>query len=324
MILYNMNNHHMNSYSPVDVLVCMLYQLVLVLLPMAVALVCGMTAATGVAAGYVVLLAVGWLGTTHYFHLGSRAGSDRERSKVLASMQWRMMAMVALMLFVAVSIRCSTIGFYFRDYVDRQSLAAWLDGLGLLTDRKATFSLGLTVYLLLAALGHVGGFLLLVFFLDRRFTKRELFTASVALTAFFTALTYLAEPADITLIYILGVLKSVVFAPLPALLWLLVSDVGSAIAERHGSADTGFCLSSTVFVIRVALGVGCIIAGATMAFLGYDAASADMQAWHVVQGIRFMASLFPALLFGIATLAILLFIVSPLTAAQDYGSQYGE
>ena len=113
------------------------------------------------------------------------------------------------------------------------------------------------------------GVILLSNFLANRYGKRSTFIACLSLTAFFTALFYLPSVSDIQTIFLLGILKSLAYAPTVPLLWAMIGDVADHIEYVNERRATGFCFSGVVYALKTGLGLGGAFAGLLLSAFGY-------------------------------------------------------
>ena len=108
----------------------------------------------------------------------------------------------------------------------------------------------------------------------------------LSLTAFFTALFYIPSPTDISLIFVLNILKSLAYAPTVPLLWAMIGDVADHIEYENYRRATGFCFSGITLALKLGLGLGGAIAGVII------------------------SSIVPAILFGVGVLALYFYPIS--------------
>lgn len=128
-----------------------------------------------------------------------------------------------------------------------------------------------------------------------RYGKRSTFIACLSLTAFFTALFYLPSVSDIQTIFLLGILKSLAYAPTVPLLWAMIGDVADHIEYVNERRATGFCFSGVVYALKTGLGLGGAFAGLLLSAFGYVSGASVVQSDMAVEGIRLVSSVVPAI-----------------------------
>ena len=134
--------------------------------------------------------------------------------------------------------------------------------------------------------------------------KKTTFVVCLSLTALFTALLYLPGEGDVTLVYVLGILKSLSYAPTIPLLWAMIADVADYMEYQNHRRATGFCFSGMVFALKIGLGLGGALTGLVLSVFGYQSGGVVMQSSSATYGIRLVASIIPALLFLAGIIAL--------------------
>ena len=234
----------------------------------------------------------------------------RDMRSIFSDVPWRAMFVLTLFVFITLAVWGSAMSFYFQDYADQQSLAHFLQRMGFDVTAEEAYGVGFSLFNTVGALVQFVGVILLSNYLAARFGKRETFVVCLALTALFTALFYLPQPDDISLMFVLCVLKSLAYAPTVPLLWAMIGDVADHVEYRSHRRATGFCFSGVVFALKAGLGLGGAFAGLLLSAFGYVSGSGDVQSWTAVQGIRWVASIIPALLFAVGVVALLFYPIT--------------
>lgn len=306
-----------------------------------------LTIALFAAVGFVFLLIAG-------FSAKERITPPREQPvPVVASLKglfksrsWRPMFLLTLFVFTTLAMWGSSMCYYFQYVVSPQALSHFLQTLGLYhaegatlsplmsvldsfglvatadaagrVDPEQTYSIGLSVFNMLGAVVQLVGVLLLSERLAARFGKRATFIVCLFLTALFTALFYIPQPESVGLIFTLGILKSLAYAPTVPLLWAMIADVADHIELTTHRRTTGICFSGIVFALKAGLGIGGAIAGLILSVFGYVATSHAAPTPHALLGIRLASSLLPALCFALGVLCL---IAYPITKAYNQRMQ---
>lgn len=147
-------------------------------------------------------------------------------------------------------------------------------------------------------------------FLANRYGKKSTFIVCLALTALFTAAFILPSKDDIGLIFILGILKSLAYAPTVPLLWAMIADVADHMEYVSHRRATGLCFSGVVFALKAGLGVGGAIAGVILSAFGYVNDIQITQSAESLLGIRLASSVVPGICFGIGVVALFFYPIS--------------
>ena len=250
--------------------------------------------------------------------------------KVFSSVPWRAMFILTLFLFTTLAMWGSAMNYYFENYVDRNSLYAFLDKLGLvvedgsagawqsvlnafgliLTSPEKAYEVGFGVFNMLGALIQFFGVILLSTFLAGRFGKRNTFIVCLSLTALFTAMFYFPSPANVELMFILNICKSLAYAPTVPLLWAMIADVADHSEYVNYRRATGFTFAGVVFALKAGLGIGGAILGFILSGFGYASGAGLNQTEEAVHGIVLSSSLIPALTFAVGVVALVFYPIT--------------
>ncbi len=293
--------------------------------------------------GFVFLIAAGISAKERIAPPVSQKMDVRNDLKGLfADGSWRSMFVLTLFVFITLAMWGSAMCYYFQHYVDPQALGAFLDRLGLVKEEGATlgvgmsvldsfsllatrgadgtispaesYSIGLSVFNMVGALIQLIGVITLSEFLANRYGKKSTFIVCLSLTALFTAAFMLPSKDDVGFIFLLGVLKSLAYAPTVPLLWAMIADVADHMEYVNHRRATGLCFSGVVFALKAGLGVGGAVAGVILSAFGYVNDLSAVQSPSSLLGIRMASSIVPGICFGIGVVALLFY---PITKALN-------
>ena len=90
----------------------------------------------------------------------------------------------------------------------------------------------------------------------------------------------------------------------------MIGDVADHIEYENYRRATGFCFSGIVMALKVGLGLGGALAGIIISAFGYESGNVTCQNESAMEGIRLVASIIPAILFGIGVLALYFYPIS--------------
>lgn len=284
-------------YSLGDVIANGVLQIIMVVLLKLLADHLGLIVAVVIAVAYVAVQLLVHFCNSPYFSKSKPIDTRQEMLTSFGNMPWRVVALTMMLVSMGQSLRCVSVGFYFFDYVDVQSLSAWLSQWSVITTHDDVRAVGLTVYMAVAVMAHLAGGMFFSQHLSYQFGKKETCVGCLMLSIVFSLALYLPQPDDITLMFVLCVLKSLAFAPVFPLLWALTGDVADHVEQQYGRRATGFCFSGVMFALKTGLGLGAIAGGLLLIGIGYMPESSGMESWTVMQGVRLANTVFPALIF---------------------------
>lgn len=223
---------------------------------------------------------------------------------------WRSLFILTLVLFTMLSMWNSSMNYYFHTYIDRQALYEFLSSWGLHLSPQSAYTTGFSVFNMANAVVQFFGVMFLSGFLANRFGKKTTTVVCMTLVVILTALFYVPSPKDIGTIYLLCIVKSLVYSPTIPLLWAMVADAADYSEYTHNRRATGFCFSGIIFALKAGLGVGAAMAGILLSGFGYVSGNGAVQNETAVRGIRLVSSIIPALLLAIGVIAMFFYPIT--------------
>jgi glycoside/pentoside/hexuronide:cation symporter, GPH family len=263
----------------------------------------------------------------------------KDMKEIFSSVPWRAMFVLTLFVFITLAMWGSAMSFYFQNYVDQAALFDFLDHVGLVDSthhgggvgysilnafsliahkQSDAYSIGFSLFNMVGAIVQFIGVIFLSQYLANHFGKKQTFIVCLTLTALFTALFYIPTGNDVSLMFVLCILKSLAYAPTVPLLWAMIGDVADHIEYVNHRRATGFCFSGVVFSLKAGLGLGGAFAGLILSGFGYVSGDIALQSASAVEGIRLVSSIFPALLFGVGVVVLFFY---PITKQYNENMQ---
>jgi Na+/melibiose symporter-like transporter len=262
--------------------------------------------------------------------VSQKIDTRRDIADVLKSVPWKAMFVLTLFIFITLAMWGSAMNYYFENYVDRASLYAFLDNMGLVgtaadtgvwhsvldafglvvTSPDNAYEVGFGMFNMVGALVQFFGVILLSSFLANRYGKKKVFIVCLSLTAIFTAMFYFPESTDVESMFVLNFLKSLAYAPTVPLLWAMIADVADESEYTNYRRATGFVFAGIVFALKAGLGLGGALLGFLLSGFGYVSKGGVEQSASAVQGIVLSSSLIPAVTFGIAVVALFFYPIT--------------
>ena len=228
----------------------------------------------------------------------------------LSDVSWNSMALLTFAIFITLAMWGSAMNFYFQYNIDHKSLQDFLGFFGLHIDQDEAYSVGFSIFNMTTAIVQFAGVICLSRYLANKYGKKKVFMICLSLTAFFTVLFYIPSPTDVSLIFVLNILKSLAYAPTVPLLWAMIGDVADHIEYENYRRATGFCFSGITLALKVGLGLGGAIAGMIISMFGYVSGGEAYQNETAMEGIRIVSSIVPAILFSIGVVALYFYPIS--------------
>ncbi len=204
---------------------------------------------------------------------------------------WIALFLATTCYFIAVVMRSSVMLPFFKYNAGNQNLFSWFNGFGL-----ASLLVGVAFSTKLSA----------------RFGKRNLFIASMVLTAFFATSLIVLPVTGTAAIFASEILRQFAFGCSCPVLWAMMPDVADYGEWKTGRRATGTVIAAVVFALWLGLALGQFIAAWLFGAYGYVPNAT--QTPHALTGILTVASVYSGLAY-LATAVCLIFY--PITRAKN-------
>ena len=208
---------------------------------------------------------------------------------LLQNRPWRVLFIVGIVTLMNVAVRNGTVLYYFKYYVGDTGAPIFL-----IFDQTAVFmSTGLLAMLIGVSLTKT---------LSARFEKRSLMIVLSLLNAISMAAFFFTPADQFWTMVVINCLGTLAIGPTPALVWSMYADTADYGEYTTGRRTTALVFSTVQFSHKLGLAVGAGLAGIILGWFGFIAN--EVQTESSLQGIRFMFSIFPAILAFIGVIGI--------------------
>lgn len=216
----------------------------------------------------------------------------QDLSDLVNNRPWIALFLVTLFYFSAILVRGNVMLPYFRFVAGNVNLFSWFNGFGL-----AALLFGVACSTAVSV----------------RVGKRELFIASMILTAIFNMALYVISPHATYVIIATEVLRQFSFGLSGPILWAMMGDVADYGEWKMRRRATGAVTGGIIFALWAGLALGGAVAGWLLSAYGL-VSQADVQAPYTQTGILLTASIYAGLFF-LAAAACLFFY--PLSSEKN-------
>ena len=251
----------------------------------------------------------------------------QDLSDLFNNRQWVMMFIVFLFMFIFLSMRNSILLYYFKYYLDPESMRSFLVNLdkglfGLLNGLKMTnagadfASNTFSVINIISQLAAILG-IALSNFLARRLGKRDVFRTWLAIAAIVALLFFFLPPTAVMGAFILSILFNFAWGVTMPLPWAMMADVADYSEWKNNRRATGITFAAIVVGLKVGMAIGGAFAGWLLKLYGY--VPNIEQAPSALKGIRLTVSIYPALAIIICVIALFFYTIGKKaeTVMQD-------
>jgi Na+/melibiose symporter-like transporter len=229
---------------------------------------------------------------------------------------WIAMLILTIFVFITLSLKGGMYVYYFKNYINQNQLAEFLDKIGfngfILNLNLLLKSIGLVGFEWpkdVAASGfslfNGGGIICMILGISLskkladKFGKRDVFGAGLLLATLFVFAFLFFSPESIALIFISQLLHGFFYGLTIPLLWAMIADVADYSEVKNNRRATAIIFSAMIFGLKAGLSVGGALVAGILASFGYNAQLAA-QSENTIQGIKMAVSVFPTITFVIA------------------------
>ncbi|TAE49169.1 MAG: MFS transporter [Bacteroidetes bacterium] len=218
---------------------------------------------------------------------------------------WIVMLALTIMVFITLALKGGSYIYFFRNYLDQESLRQFLSGWGMAGDPGSDYAS--TAFSIFNAGGIIFMIVGILFSkpLAGRFGKRDVFGWGLFASALFVLALYFMPPQAVGLVILAQILHGFFYGITIPLLWAMIADVADYSEWKNNRRATAIIFSAMIFGLKVGLSIGGALLGTLLAMSGYDS-NLTTQTPEAVEGIRRLVSIYPTLFF-VAACGLLFF-----------------
>ena len=242
---------------------------------------------------------------------GQKTSIKQDLKDLFTNRPWVILFVMTVFVFVYWSLKGS-IGLYYTKYfVDHESLRMFLQNFGLARSPEAdVVKVGFTFYSVTGVSAMLIG-ILLAKMLAVRFGKRDVFRVCLFVAAISTFVYVFLKPEQVFLQFFFNILIQLSYGFTVPLLWAMVADVADFTELKTHRRATAMTFAGILFALKLGLSFGSAIAGKLLGFYNYMPNVAQTAA--TLKGIRYMMSVYPAILFFAGVVALLFYQIDKKT-----------
>lgn len=239
-------------------------------------------------------------------------------SSLLKNRPWVIMFILFIMMFIFLAIRNGNLLYFFRYYLDRDSLGIFMENtdkglIGLLS--KLGFAgedtnIADSAFSFMNILGQLASIIGIMISntIVVKFGKRDVFIAGLILSALCTALFIMIPPDGILLTLVLQIVFNLAWGITMPLPWAMMADVADFSEWKHHRRSTGIVFAGVVVGLKIGLAVGGFLGAYILSLYGY-VANAE-QTPHALTGIRLSSSIYPTLALCVVIITLFFYRIS--------------
>jgi glycoside/pentoside/hexuronide:cation symporter, GPH family len=197
----------------------------------------------------------------------------KDFKNLISNKPWVILFFVGILYCTFTTLRQGTTMYYFKYFLNNESLAAWFMGTGL-------------------AASILGAFL--TSWLVNLMGRKKLFILSAVVAALGCIFNYFARPTDVSLIFSINWIVEFLSAPMITLFMAGLGDAADFGEWKTGRRATGLSYSAGTFAIKFGSGIAGAGVGWILYFYGYVAN--QQQTMESLKGIKMLMSFYPAII----------------------------
>lgn len=241
---------------------------------------------------------------------------------LFSNRSWIIMLILTTLVFVTLAMKGGSYVYYFKNYVDVESLANFVNPItGSLANLNLNFfgedpsSAGFGLF-------NAGGivFMIVGITLSKRFAdkygKRDVFGIALLLSTLFIFIFYFFPPKAVGLIFGSQILHGFFYGITIPLLWAMIADVADYSEWKNNRRATGIIFSAMMVGLKVGLSFGSSLLAWILGLYNYIPNSDMVQSESAIQGTKLLVSIFPSIPFLIAVGLLFFYKIDKKTEVQ--------
>ena len=229
---------------------------------------------------------------------------------LITNKPWLIMLTLTTLTFISLAMKGGSYVYYFENYIDESRLTVFISPiLDYLTSIEINFfgndpvSAGFGLF-------NAGGIIFMIFgiglskALADRFGKRNIFALFLFISTIFIILFYFFDKSSVELMFGSQILHGFFYGITIPLLWAMIADVADYSEWKNNRRATAIIFSAMMVGLKLGLTIGGGLVVQILGNYGYEANKELAQSEYVIQGVKLLVSIYPAIpfLIGIALL----------------------
>ncbi len=229
---------------------------------------------------------------------------------LITNKPWLIMLTLTTLTFISLAMKGGSYVYYFENYIDESRLTVFISPiLDYLTSIEINFfgndpvSAGFGLF-------NAGGIIFMIFgiglskALADRFGKRNIFALFLFISTIFIILFYFFDKSSVELMFGSQILHGFFYGITIPLLWAMIADVADYSEWKNNRRATAIIFSAMMVGLKLGLTIGGGLVVQILGNYGYEANKELAQSENVIQGVKLLVSIYPAIpfLIGIALL----------------------
>ncbi len=222
---------------------------------------------------------------------------------LLKNKPWVIMLVLTTLVFVTLAMKGGSYVYYFKNYVDAESLAGFVSPISNALSRLGFNFFGEDPVSAGFGLFNAGGiiFMIVGITLSKRFAdkygKRDVFGIALFISTLFILAFYLFPPKAVALMFGSQILHGFFYGITIPLLWAMIADVADYSEWKNNRRATGIIFSAMMVGLKVGLSLGSSLLAWILGLYNYLPNSDAVQSDTAIHATKLLVSVFPSIPF---------------------------
>ena len=241
---------------------------------------------------------------------------------LITNRPWLIMLILTTLTFISLAMKGGSYVYYFENYIDESTLTLFISPiLDFLTSVGINF-FGNDAVSAGFGLFNAGGIIFMIFgismskLLADRYGKRNIFALFLFISTIFIILFYFFDKSSVELMFGSQILHGFFYGITIPLLWAMIADVADFSEWKNNRRATAIIFSAMMVGLKLGLTIGGGLVVQILGNYGYEANKELAQSEHVVQGVKLLVSIYPAIPFLIGIVLLFFYEIDKKMETQ--------
>ena len=241
---------------------------------------------------------------------------------LITNKPWVIMLILTTLIFISLAMKGGSYVYYFENYIDETRLTVFISPiLDYLTTIGINFfgndpvSAGFGLF-------NAGGIIFMIFgiglskVLADKYGKRNVFALFLFISTIFIILFNFYDKSSVELMFGSQILHGFFYGITIPLLWAMIADVADFSEWKNNRRATAIIFSAMMVGLKLGLTIGGGLVVQILGNYGYEANKELPQSEHVIQGVKLLVSLYPAIPFLIGIVLLFFYEIDKKMETQ--------
>ena len=241
---------------------------------------------------------------------------------LITNKPWLIMLILTTLIFISLAMKGGSYVYYFENYIDETRLTVFISPiLDYLTTIGINFfgndpvSAGFGLF-------NAGGIIFMIFgiglskVLADKYGKRNVFALFLFISTIFIILFNFYDKSSVELMFGSQILHGFFYGITIPLLWAMIADVADFSEWKNNRRATAIIFSAMMVGLKLGLTIGGGLVVQILGNYGYEANKELPQSEHVIQGVKLLVSLYPAIPFLIGIVLLFFYEIDKKLETQ--------